>query len=41
MVKLILIFAMGFCVGVIHGVHIASKKAIEIYEEMENEHDGE
>lgn len=36
----ILIFAMGFCVGAIHGIHIASKKAIEIYEEMEKEHDG-
>lgn len=36
----ILIFAMGFCVGAIHGVRITSKKAIEIYEEKENEYDG-
>lgn len=35
----ILIFAMGFCVGVIHGILIASKKAIEIYEEMESRND--
>ncbi len=35
----ILIFAMGFCVGAIHVVHITTKKLIEIYKEKENEHD--
>lgn len=37
----ILIFAMGFCVGAFHGVRITSKKFIEIFKEMESEHDRE
>lgn len=35
----ILIFVMGFCVGAFHGVHITSKKLIEIYEETESGND--
>ena len=41
LIGFVLVFAMGFCTGAIHGIRITTEKAMGIYDELEHKTRGE
>lgn len=41
LIGFVLVFAMGFYTGAIHGIRITTEKAMEIYDELEHKTRGE